>query len=76
MIDKWFNCTIIGKTTETIGLIFKATVYIVAFKFEDGTTVSKRVPFDQYCSFNVGNKKSIHLYSNDGRFWVFDKEEL
>lgn len=75
MKDEWFNCKIIGKTTQQHGWIFKDTKYIVALQFNSGKSVSREVSFAVYSSLNIGDNKSVHMYSISGNKWFFDVED-
>ena len=75
MIDKWFNCEVIGKTIEQRGLIFKKNIYIVALKFEDGQRIERKISFSDYCDIKEGSQISINMYSTNNKNWYFTREE-
>jgi hypothetical protein len=75
MEQKWFDVEIIGKTTEQKGIFFKSTAYIVAFKFADGETIDRELPFAQYSDLHIGKKISIAMYSLNGKRWYFSAED-
>ena len=78
MIKKQFRCTIIGKTTELAGWIFKKQVYKIAVRIEvdPKPTATYSIPFDLYCSLEVGDIKWLTMYSSNGHTWNPINEEL
>ena len=80
MQEKWFKCSVIGKTTERKGFIFKRTAYILALRIFHGEgetkTVSREVAYDQYCDVDLNKMIEVKMYSLNGTYWTFTKVEL
>lgn len=78
MLSKDFPCKVIGKTIEKRGWLIKNPAYVIAIQIQTGAyiSVSKDVPFHQYCLLEVGNIYDFEMYSDDGgHTWFFSAEE-